>query len=117
MAPKLQINLFTCSQKAHRLPFMIRMIEEIKQAKHKANFILYVYAEAASINSLNTYFTNNKPGFKVGLIQLNTPSYQEKINIAHKSECEYSCKLDDDVLMSRHVWDFAYENLNKITKY
>jgi hypothetical protein len=113
--PKLQINLFTCQQKEYRLPLTLKMIEEISKSKYASDFALYIYTEPKSSETFKQYFSKNKPTFKIFLAEMISSSYPDRVAFAHKSQSEYSCKLDDDVLMSSHVWDFVYENLDKLT--
>ena len=112
--PKLQINLFTCQQKEYRTPLTLKMIEEISKSKYASDFALYIYTEPRSSEFFKQYFKANKPTFKIFLAEMETSSYPDRVNFAHKSQSEYSCKMDDDVLMSSYVWDFVYENLDKI---
>jgi len=114
--PRLQINLFTCGHKEYRIPLFLKMIEEISKSKYIDFLSLYIYAEARTADIVKQYFLNNKPKIKIYLTELASASYPERVKFAHKSECEYSCKMDDDVLMSSHVWDYVYENLDKLTQ-
>lgn len=63
-------------------------------------------------SKLKDYTGNND--IPVELVGVPTHEYNLKVKIAHQTDCKYSCKLDDDVLISRHVWKYILENLNKI---
>lgn len=112
--PKLQINLFSCQQKEYRTPLTLKMIDEISKSKYISDFALYIYTEPQRSAVFKQYFASNKSGLKVYLVEMGTSSYPDRVSFAHKSLSPYSCKMDDDVLMSHHVWDFVYENLDKI---
>jgi hypothetical protein len=109
----LQINLF-CS-KISRFEFTKKMVDEILKIKDKAKIKLCIYGELSNINLWKEYFIVNKPSFNIELILLPDSYYPAKVNHAHKTTCEYSCKMDDDILMSHNVWEFILDNLDKIT--
>lgn len=109
----LQINLFC--QKASRFNFTLKMVKEIEQIQNKVNIKLCIYGERSNTNLWAEYFAANKPTFKVELITLRDSNYPSKVNHSHSTKYEYSCKLDDDILMSHHVWDYIIDNLNNIT--
>lgn len=114
MKELLQINLF-CA-KLSRFKFALKMVKEIEKISDKSSIKLCIYGEQKNIELWVDYFTANKPTFKVELIKLDTAEYRLKVNYAHKSSYKYSCKMDDDILMSCHVWEFIIDNLNKITQ-
>ena len=108
----LQINLF-CS-KVSRFGFTKKMVDQILKIKDKAKIKLCIYGEANNINLWSEYFTSNKPTFNIELISFPNGHYPSKVEHAHKTTCEYSCKMDDDILMSHHVWEFILNNLDRI---
>jgi hypothetical protein len=110
----LQINLF-CA-KLSRFKFALRMVQEIEKIKDKSKIKLCIYGERKNIDLWANYFNNVKPSFKVELIVLDTVEYRLKVNYAHRSTYRYSCKMDDDILMSYNVWEFIIDNLDKITQ-
>jgi hypothetical protein len=49
------------------------------------------------------------------LLFINNPgnNYMQKINkVIENSDCEFSCSMDDDILISNFLWDFIIENIN-----
>jgi hypothetical protein len=110
----LQINLF-CS-KISRFDFTKKMVDEILKIKDKTKIKLCIYGELNNINLWKDYFTTNKPSFNIELICFADSHYPSKVSHAHKTTYEYSCKMDDDILMSHHVWEFILDNLDKINK-
>lgn len=110
---KLQVNMF-CS-KPERFKFSLKSYSEISKSENRKQLILCIHSEANTVDLWKSYLTNNKPDFNVQLVLHKTPSYLEKVYYAHKSSCKYSCKLDDDTLVSSHVWDFIIENLDSIS--
>jgi len=116
MENKLQINLFSCSDKAHRFLFTKKMVNEICNIQHIDKVRLCIYVEEILFNQWVGYFKINKPRFDIQLIKCANSDYLSRVHHAQKTEFKYSCKLDDDVLVSRHVWDFIIENLHVIDK-
>jgi hypothetical protein len=110
----LQINLF-CS-KISRFDFTKKMVDEILKIKDKTKIKLCIYGELNNINLWKDYFTTNKPSFNIELICFADSHYPSKVSHAHRTTYEYSCKMDDDILMSHHVWEFILDNLDKISK-
>jgi hypothetical protein len=41
-----------------------------------------------------------------------TLNYMDKVHLACESETEYCCKLDDDVWISNHLWEYILDNLS-----
>jgi hypothetical protein len=108
----LQINLF-CS-KLSRFNFTLKMVQEIEKISDKTKIKLCIYGEQDNINLWLEYFKVYKPTFKLELIKFTTNNYTSKVNYAHKTTYPYSCKMDDDILMSYHVWEFILSNLDKL---
>lgn len=107
--------MFSCKHKNHRFDFSVKMFNEIQQIKNIDSIKFVVHAQEEVIQAwyhhLSTYGTN----IDVSLAQYPSQRYLDRVYSAQSSECKYSCKLDDDVLISRHVWDYMIENLDKIT--
>jgi hypothetical protein len=110
----LQINLF-CA-KLSRFKLALKMVQEIEKISDKSKIKLCIYGERKNINLWSDYFNTAKPNFKVELIVLDSVEYRLKVDYAHRSTYRYSCKMDDDVLMSYNVWEFIIDNLDKITQ-
>ena len=112
MNKKLQINLF-CS-KLSRFEFTKKMVDEIFKIEDKSAIKLCIYGEESNLNLWKQYFAFKIPTFHIELVLLNSVSYPVKVTHAHKTECKYSCKMDDDVLMSNHVWEYILGNIDNI---
>jgi len=115
---KLQINLFICKHagRVDRTPITLRMIDEIMKSKYVNQMCLHIYyTDKAARSTFEDFFKIKDTPLMVTLIELNSVDYTEKVNLAHKSESEFSCKLDDDILMSQYVWDYAFESLDNLT--
>lgn len=108
----LQINLF-CS-KISRFSFTRKMVEEILKIEDKTKIKLCIYGEANNINLWKDYFETIDLTFRTELIILPNSYYPTKVEHAHKTNYKYSCKMDDDVLMSHNVWNFILNNLDNI---
>jgi len=39
-------------------------------------------------------------------------NYMKKITNSLNTECEYSCSMDDDIILNNYLWDFLIENIN-----
>lgn len=63
-----------------------------------------------SVKHLYTILKNNNIETNVFL----TPkgNYMTKINTGIKTNCEYSIKLDEDIFLGTHLWDYFIENLD-----
>ena len=109
----LQINLF-CS-KVSRFNFTKKAIEEILKIEDTSKIKLCIYGEAVNINLWKEYFTAKKSDFKnIELLAFANSYYPSKVEYAHKTNCIYSCKMDDDVLISHNVWNFIINNLSRL---
>lgn len=117
MENKLQINLFSCGHRMHRFPFSVRMIAEICNIRNVDKIKLCIHAELPVIEAWQKYFSKNIPRFAVQLILYSNSDYLSRVRMAQNTDCKYSCKLDDDVLISRYVLDYLIDNLDKIDNY
>lgn len=115
MNNKLQINIFSCEHRQYRFLFTVKMVNEICNIEHKDKIKLCIHAEKPVINAWINYFKTNKPNIEVQLLTYNDSNYLNRVRNAQTTECKYSCKLDDDVLISRHVWNYIIENLGNIS--
>ena len=111
----IQINLFTCAGKESRLPMTKAAIHEFSMIKdeNKKDIELFIYhnheqeelwegiAQSVLENSIS-----------VVLASMPKDDYIDKVRLAHESTAEYCCKWDDDVFISRHVWDYMLENID-----
>jgi hypothetical protein len=112
MNKKLQINLF--NSKPERVPMAKKMYEEIANCEYTTDIKLCLHLETHTKSLWQEYFKNDPPKFEVFIVVHPDSSYPNKINFSHQTDCKYSCKLDDDVLTSRYVWNFILENIEKI---
>jgi hypothetical protein len=115
MQDKLQINLFSSSHREYRFPFTVKMMNELQNIVNKDKAKLCIHAEESVINRWKEYFKNSPPKIETFYLQYSDSNYMNRVNNSHQTDCKYSCKLDDDVLFSRHVMDYILENLNHIT--
>lgn len=117
MENKLQINLFSCGHRTHRFPFSSKMVTELCNIKNVDKIRLCIHAEKPIIEAWQKYFANITPRFNIQLILYTDSDYLSRVRTAQNTDYKYSCKLDDDVLISRHVWDYLIDNLDKIDNY
>lgn len=114
MLTKLQINLFSCGHRSYRFPFTTKSIQELMSIKNKDKVMLCIHGESQIIDMWKDYFSSNPVPFQVKLYLYKNSDYMSRVLRSQETECEYSCKLDDDVLISRHVWDYMIDNLSVI---
>ncbi len=103
---KLQINILT--QRLDRFPLTLLAFNEIRSSKYFNDIKVVIHGEQPNFDqwvSLDLNLPN------VQFIQYPNAEYLPKVHQAFKTECIYSCKMDDDVFISRFVWDYIYENL------
>lgn len=115
MINKLQINILSCGHRQYRFPLTVKMVNEICNIQNKDKIRLCIHAEEPVINAWKTYFSNNKPNIEVYVFKYKNSNYLDRVKMAQNTDFKYSCKLDDDVLISRHVWDYIIENLDIIS--
>ena len=113
---KIQINIFSCRDKTYRFPMTLKHVQEISQCVNRDKIRLMLFVEEPLISSWKEYFNTNKPDFDIQLVNMPSSSYLERVHTAQDTDIKYSAKVDDDVLTSRHVWDFIIDNLNSIDK-
>jgi hypothetical protein len=56
----------------------------------------------------------SQKGMDISISSLLTEDYMARTRDALNTESPYSCRLDDDIFMSSHVWDFLLSSLNKL---
>lgn len=112
--PKLQINLFCSGVKHTRFGMTSKLVDEIYKIKDQSSFKLCIYGEEININQWVGYF-KDKPKLNIELVKFSSPHYPDKVRHAHKTQSEYSCKVDDDILISCNLWDYIIDNLDQIT--
>lgn len=114
MENKLQINMFSCGHRSHRFPLSVKMVQELSNIKNIDKIRLCIHAEQPIVDLWTQYFQANKPNYEVRLYRYPNSHYLSRVHNAQNTEYKYSCKLDDDVLISRHVWDYMIDNLDII---
>jgi hypothetical protein len=98
----------------HRFPFTVKMVNEILNIENLDNIKLCIHAERPVIEAWKVFFAKNPTKLEINLILYSNSDYLSRVKTAQNTECKYSCKLDDDVLISRYVWDYLIKNLHKI---
>ena len=100
MEKKLQINLFSCNHRAYRFPFTVKMVNEILNIKNHDKIKLAIHAQKSILDNWIHVFNkikNELESKKIEIILYVYPdeNYINRVNTAQKTECKYSCKLDD----------------------
>ena len=112
---RLQINLFSCSNKNARFKISTRILDELLEIKNKDKIRLVIHAEGELVDMWVQYLSTKTIGFELNLVKHETSWYLSRTYESLNTPCKYSCKVDDDALISRHVWDYMIENLDKLS--
>lgn len=113
--PKLQINLLSCGHRSNRFPFTLKSVQQLQKIKNKDLIVLCIHGERNIIQLWRDYFAASAAGLRVQFYEYPNAEYLDRVRTAQKTECEYSCKLDDDVLISCNVWDYIIDNLHMLS--
>jgi hypothetical protein len=111
---ELQINLFSCLNRSYRFPFSIKAIKELSKIQNVDKVKLCVHTEKHLTDQWRNYLTSNPSNLEAMIYSYPDSNYLSKVAKAQETDCKYSCKLDDDVFVGKHVWDFMIDNLGKI---
>lgn len=112
----LQVNILV--HNTDRLDFTIRTIDEIKKIKNKKGVIVVICFsnnhESQIWQEILTKLINTGLSSIAVCVdktdEIGT-NYMNKIKYLINSEYRYSCSMDDDILISSHLWDYIIENL------
>lgn len=115
MQDRLQINLFSSTHRGYRFPFTTKMMNELQNIANKQSIKICVHAQEPAVNMWKEYFSQNPPQVETFYLQYENEDYMNRVHNSQQTDCKYSCKLDDDVLVSRHVIDYIVENLKTIS--
>jgi hypothetical protein len=113
----IQINII--SHNTERFEFTSRSLDEIKKIKNKGSIKINICYTNESDSNLWELKCNElrESGINAekNCINWNGPegnNYMNKINSFISSDCEYSCSMDDDILLSCYLWDYIIENIS-----
>lgn len=112
---KLQINLL--AHNSERIEFTKISLNEIKKIKRIDDiYLLICYSDKSQSDFWNNEVLNfRKMGIlsnSICLSHISGVNYMTKIQYFIKSDYEYSCSMDDDILISSYLWDFIIDNLD-----
>ncbi len=106
----IQINYL--SHNYYRLNFSLYVIDQLKKIENKNKIKLNIL----STNNCRLWENKIKElldlGIDVTCTCIQNGIYMNKINYAINSNLEYSCKMDDDILINHYLWDYIIENIN-----
>jgi hypothetical protein len=113
----IQINIIAHNNS--RLQFTLKALEFLSKIKNENKSkvkILICYTNAED------FFIWNKVCRDLSILGLSIymlcmdisygKTYMDKIKFFLESECEYSCSMDDDILISNFLWDYIIENIS-----
>jgi hypothetical protein len=108
----IQINLL--SHSLDRFDFTIKSLEFLRNIKevNKKKVKLVIMSSVGDWDGVS--YDMNQSGIHTEVLKFNNTgnNYLSKINYAVQSECEYSCSMDDDILISTYLWDYIIENIH-----
>jgi hypothetical protein len=111
----IQVNLLNCSTYQYRLPIIKAALKEFSNIKEENRSKINLYAFCNEVNSTeweNLIKIVADAGIDTTLVSMPDDEYINKVNVIKESTAKYICKWDDDVFISRHVWDYLIENVN-----
>lgn len=106
---ELQINIFSCNE--HRLPFCFRNIDELMKVTDLSRVKLLVLTNDNLLPSWTTKLQEISSKLQCEVIGC-SPDYMSRTRISMDTKCKYSSRLDDDILLSSYVWQFALDNIH-----
>lgn len=108
---KIQINVL--SHHVNRQPFLRFVVNYlIKIKEDNKNKIKIIFQSTYNDNFINNITEElNSCGIEASII-FSGPDYMTKINNSINSDCEYSCSMDDDILINNYLWDYMIENID-----
>jgi hypothetical protein len=117
----IQINLFTANG-AHykdRFWFTRMCLDQFSKIKkdNLEKISLHVYINALDESKWVEELTDKKyQNIDITIQCMTDDEYIKKVQLAHESDCEYSCKWDDDTFINSYVWDYMIENVSVLDK-
>lgn len=111
----IQIHLFNSSKNEYRIPLVKAALAELSNIKLQNKDKIHL---VVCCNILNESLFNEllipvvQAGINVSMALLDSDDYVHKMNIIQQTQTEYICKWDDDVFISRYVWDYMIENVS-----
>jgi hypothetical protein len=114
---ELQINILAHSN--DRINFTNRSIDEIKKISNKEKVSIVICFSNASESRIweDKSHEIRSCGIESESICIDQrdpdgTNYMSKIRHLAQSELKYSCSMDDDILISSHLWDYIIDNLS-----
>jgi len=108
----IQINIL--AHNSDRIIYTLKSIDFLKLINNKDKIkVVICYGENSDlwinkVNELNMIGISSEARF----IPNGGNNYMDKIESLVESDCEYSCSMDDDILISNYLWDYMIENIN-----
>jgi hypothetical protein len=119
----IQVNYLSFDVKRIDFSFisldMMKKIKKENKEKIKLKLLVSLWGEIVNNEQRwnDKYEELKSEGFDVELKishGLDSEDYIKKIRLSVSTECEYSCKMDEDVLISNHTWDYIIENIEEL---
>jgi len=106
----IQINYLAHS--SSRLEFSKKSLSFLKKIKNKDKIKLLInYSNDVDIwQQLKSDFISD--GINTEIVYTKSGDYMSKIKKFITSDCEYSCSMDDDIMINEYLWDYIIENID-----
>ena len=107
---KIQINILSHYNRENFFEFIFNYLVKIKDENKKLiKIVIHQTNNPLFWNDVsNKLNTNNIETSLMGI----GPDYMTKIFNSFKTDCEYSCSMDDDILINNYLWDYIIENID-----
>lgn len=106
----IQINFL--AHNSRRLKFSEYSLHILKKIKNKTKIKLVIHYSNDERFWEEFASNMNVSGVKTLIDYTKVGDYMSKIKKSIISECEYSCSMDDDIMINEYVWDFIIENID-----
>jgi hypothetical protein len=115
MIKPLQINLFSMNELRVRMCFPnLRELSKVSK-EHLSNFKVKIYTVSNLLDKWEGFVEElSREGMDISISPLLTDNYMARTRDALNTESPYSCRLDDDIFMSSHVWDFLLSSVHEL---
>jgi len=107
----IQINVL--GHHTGRIKFMTKsltFLTKIKEeSKKKVKLVIYC-TDRAQLDNWDKFKDEHKDmDITTNFVGV---SYMRKIELSISTDCEYSCSMDDDIMVNNYVWDYLIENVH-----
>jgi hypothetical protein len=106
----IQINVLAHSE--YRLEFTKKSLSFLKKINNKDKIKLLIGYSVCEEEWKNLSEEYNKCGIFTEIVYSKPGDYMGKIRTFLNTNCEYSCSMDEDLMINEYLWDYMIENIN-----